>query len=272
MSELRTYFATARACARLATEMCLTFKAENVPSVRKGDKTWVTQADTQIEKELRSLLAKAHPTHKILGEEEGGEIARGDGEYTWVLDPIDGTFSFVHGIPFYSSLIALLKGNQPVLGIASLPAMGIEMSALKGEGVWINAEPYVRSALVGKQNIEVVATADPYRFRMENQEKVLEKFYAEPFRARTYPDALGYYFVLQGHVRAFVDPKVEVWDVAPFHVILPEAGFAIHTWNEKDLQNVPLQRGTSVAYALDPSTRAPLNCSDVLQVIQSDLR
>ena len=277
MSELRSYFATAKACARLATEMCLSFKAESVPSVRKGDKTWVTQADLQIEKELRLLLAKAHPTHKILGEEEGGEIARGEEEYTWVLDPIDGTFSFVHGIPFYSSLIALLKGNKPVIGIACLPAMGVQMSAIAGEGVWINDEPYVRSALVGQHNIEVVATADPYRFRMEGQTKVLEHLYAEPFRARTYPDALGYYFVLQGHVRAFVDPKVEVWDVAPFHVIFPEAGFAIHTWNEPHPEQATLQRGTSVAYALGAAAeqkslrtplQAPLNCSDVLDVLR----
>ena len=112
--------------------------------------------------------------------------------------------------------------------------------------------------------IELLATADHYRFRMEGKDNVLHSLLAEPFKTRTYPDALGYYMLLGGHIRAFVDPKVEVWDVAPFYCILPEAGCEIHSWNGVTGN---LQRGTSVAYALN-DTGLPLLCDDVLKILR----
>jgi fructose-1,6-bisphosphatase/inositol monophosphatase family enzyme len=97
---------------------------------------------------------------------------------------------------------------------------------------------------------------------MEGKEKALQGLYQGDLKCRTYPDALGYYLLLQGSVRAFVDPKVEIWDVAPFHVILPEAGFAIHPWTG----DPKLARGTSVAYALDALGK-PVHCLDVLRTL-----
>ena len=262
-----SYFELAHRVADLAMEGCrraleqgLAFAAE-----RKLDKTWVTEADLSIERAMRAVLSKEAPGTRVLGEEEGGEPLAGGDELVWILDPIDGTFSFVHGIPFYSSLLALYRGNEPLLGIACLPGLGIKMSAQRGKGVFIGKERYVRSRFVGAPQVEIVATADAYRFRMEGSGAVQETLYGEKFKARTYPDALGYWLLLGGHVRAFVDPKVEVWDVAPFHCLLPEAGFAIHSWeNEKS----GLVRGTSIAYPLDADGR-PLACDDVLSVVAS---
>jgi fructose-1,6-bisphosphatase/inositol monophosphatase family enzyme len=239
--------------------------------MRKGDKTWVTEADLFIEKELRSMITKSFPTHAIVGEEEGGELSHHDNsqddQWSWILDPIDGTFSFVHGIPFYSSLLAVIKNGAPYIGFAALPDLGIVMSAERDRGVWINGEPYVKPARVGQEAIELVATADPYRFRMENVGALVEYFYSGEIKARTYPDALGYYMLLRGSVRAFVDPKVEIWDVAPFHVILPEAGFTIHSW-QRTHESRQLERGSSVAYALD-ERGAPLAVDDVLTRLRS---
>lgn len=263
METVQTIYQTAVRCAQVAIDLCLGFRAETVQASRKVDKTWVTEADQSIEAKLREIILTAHPSHAILGEEHGGDFHGDEGEgYTWILDPIDGTFSFIHGIPFYSSLIAVLKGRTPIIGIACLPGMGITMSALKGHGVFVNGEPYQRPRLLGSEAVEIVATADPYRFRLEGHEGVFSTLYGEPFKARTYPDALGYYLLLQGSVRAFVDPKVEIWDVAPFHVILPEAGFAIRPWTASP----GLQRGTSVAYPLDASGQ-PLACADVLAAL-----
>ena len=258
------FFDTARKAANLATQMCLSAVDKSLKSERKVDKTWVTEADQDIEQQLRKLISKAHPDHAILGEEFGGASELDPKRYTWILDPIDGTFSFVHGIPFYSSLIALFRGTEPVLGFACLPGMGIQMSALKGKGAFINDVPYVRPARTGAAQIEIIATADPYRFRMENKSQALDYLYAPERRARTYPDALGYYLLLNGSVRCFVDPKVEIWDVAPFHVILPEAGFAIHPWT----QEKNLVRGTSVAYPLDEQNK-PLGCGEILDFLKT---
>ncbi|MBM3383009.1 MAG: inositol monophosphatase [Betaproteobacteria bacterium] len=270
MSSHTQVYEFARQCMQRSVALCLEFSRKPVGRLRKGDKTWVTEADLAIEKELRSMIQAAFPDHHIVGEEEGGEQpaahAGGENQWTWILDPIDGTFSFVHGVPFYSSLIAVLKNGVPHIGFAALPEMGIVMSAERGCGVWINNIPYVRSERIGQDAIELVATADPYRFAMENVGQLVPKFYTESIKARTYPDALGYYMLLNGSVRAFVDPKVEIWDVAPFHVILPEAGFAIHAWNRSPT-TAKLERGSSVAYALDLKGR-PQAVEDVLEILK----
>lgn len=246
-------------------ERCRAFLAHGVSAERKLDTTWVTAADLAIEREMRTLIAKETPGARVLGEEEGGDPLREGDELTWILDPIDGTFSFVHGIPFYSSLVALYRGKEPLLGVACLPGLGLKMSALRGKGAFLGTERYVRSRFVGSPQVEIVATADPYRFRMEGKAHVMEALYGGGFKSRTYPDALGYHLLLGGHVRAFVDPKVEIWDVAPFHVILPEAGFAIHAWENPHSGPV---RGTSVAYPLD-AAGVPLRVDDVLARVQS---
>lgn len=263
--ELDSVYKTAKQCAQHAMKRCREFSQESVSATRKVDKTWVTAADETIEKELRALITAAHPTHAILGEEFGGsqELMNAN-EWTWVLDPIDGTFSFVHGIPFYSSLIAVLHRGVPTIGFALLPELEITMSAKKGEGAYINETRYVKPTRLDSDSIELVATADDYRFRMENKEHVLNALSGPEFKTRTYPDALGYYLLLNGSVRAFIDPKVEVWDVAPFHVILPEAGFHIGPWEGSKT----LQRGSSVAYALNDKGDAH-RCADVIKVLKS---
>lgn len=270
MSSDTKVYEFARQCMQRSIAMCQSFSRKPLGKLRKGDKTWVTDADLAIESELRRMIAETFPDHHIIGEEHGGSLVGGtDGqatEWTWILDPIDGTFSFVHGVPFYSSLIAVLKNGIPHIGFAALPEMGIVMSAERGRGVWINNMPYVRPERVGQEAIEIVATADPYRFRMENAPQLVDAFYSGEIKARTYPDALGYYLLLQGSVRAFVDPKVEIWDVAPFHVILPEAGFAIHAWG-RNQDTACLEKGSSISYALDLN-RKPVAVDDVFQVIK----
>ncbi len=256
-------FETAKICTELACKMSLSFRHGEDEQSLKQDKTWVTAADKLIENELRKLILKRHPDHNILGEEEGGTLSQDPEQYTWILDPIDGTFSFVHNAPFYSSLIAVLKGTQPIIGFAALPAMGIVMSAMKGHGAFINDKKYQRPKIIGSPAIELIATSDIYRFYMEGKDKIIPHFYGSKIKARTYGDGLAYYLLLNGSVRAFVDPKVEIWDVAPFHVILPEAGFDICTWDKKR----DLIKGTSMAFALDAKNN-PINCQDVLDIIE----
>ncbi|WGL58616.1 inositol monophosphatase [Pigmentibacter sp. JX0631] len=254
-------FATAKKCSQLASKMCLEFKHGVDSQTLKKDKTWVTEADKNIEAELRKIIFENHPDHSILGEEQGGSVNCEKDAYTWILDPIDGTFSFVHNIPFYSSLIAVLKEGKPIIGFAALPALNITMSAMKGSGVFINDEPYSRNKLVGNPLIELIATADPYRFYLENKGEFIQELYSDNYKTRTYPDALGYYLLLNGSIKAFIDPKVEIWDVAPFHVILPEAGFAIHNWEG----NAILQKGNSIAYPID-TQNLPINCSNIVEL------
>ena len=135
-------FKTAKLCSKIASQMSCEFKHGIDVQSLKSDKSWVTSADKKTEEKLRERIFKSHPQHYILGEEEGGILGNEEDQYTWVLDPIDGTFSFVHNIPFYSSLIEVLKGNTPIIGFASLPGMGITISAMKGKGAFINDIKY----------------------------------------------------------------------------------------------------------------------------------
>ena len=254
-------FQSALEFAKLAQDQCRKSSGTQLQMERKADKTWVTQADQNIEIMLRDLINKRYPSHAILGEEQGGSLDDSKGQYTWVLDPIDGTFSFVHNIPFYSSLIAVFYEGKPVIGVASIPEQNIEMSALKDYGAFINGVPYVKPKI--SEELELFSTADPYRFHMAGCPEIFTNLVSPPRKLRTYPDALGYYFLLRGSVRAFVDPKVELWDVAPFHVILPEAGFAIHPWNQSE----GLQAGSSVAHALT-TAQTPHNVDDILEILR----
>lgn len=260
--EVDELYDTARECSQIAANMCREFRRDSMNAQLKADKTWVTAADLSIERKLREFLKMRRTDDSILGEEEGGEWGK-ENQITWILDPIDGTFSFVHGIPFYSSLIAVAYGKTPIIGFAALPGLDITMSAVKGRGAKINNIPYVAPSSNTIENIEIVATADVHRFRMEGHNGVLQKLYGPDFKARTYPDALGYYLLLNGSVRAFVDPKIEVWDVAPFHVILPEAGCVIRPWHASE----GLARGTSVAYRVTGSGE-PMVCDDVLEALR----
>jgi myo-inositol-1(or 4)-monophosphatase len=229
-------------CRNVAIQMALEFQAQGFAMNQKPDSTWVTDADLQIEKVLRKKISSAFPTHHILGEEEGGEFPNKG--VVWILDPIDGTFSFVNGVPFYSSLIAVCVDGVPVIGSASIPGLGWNLYARKGQGARFNDLPF-SPAPSEKVKSEILAIADPYRFRMCGFDVALEKLLGDPNKTRVYPDALGYMLLLRGAVRAFVDPKTEIWDVAPFHVILPECGYSICKWNGR----VELSRGSVFSFA-----------------------
>ena len=226
------------ACRTRAMEMAQAFAREGLTRSVKPDKTFVTHADLAIERELRRMIASRFPGHAVLGEEEGVQSSQAGAAVTWVIDPIDGTFSFMNGIPFYSSLLAVLVEGEPVIGSASLPELGWTLHARKGRGAYFNGERVNKAAAASVQPepSDILAIADPYRFRTVGAGGVLTALLEDPYRSRTYPDALGYMLLLKGAVRGFVDPRTEIWDVAPFHVILPEAGFEMVKWSgEREL-------------------------------------
>jgi histidinol-phosphatase len=144
----------------------------------------------------------------------------------------------MNGIPFYSSLLAVLIDGVPVLGSATLPELGWVLHGRLGRGATFNGkliDPQ-RASDPARQRSDILAIADPYRFRMSGFSDTVDELLSDPFKTRVYPDALGYMLLVTGAVSGFVDPKT---DVAPFHVILPEAGFAIRKWDG----TVSLSRG-----------------------------
>jgi histidinol-phosphatase len=232
-------------CRETAVKMAQEFALRGVQRNQKPDTTFVTEADLEIERTLRAMIKSAFPDHFILGEEEGGAPLGGDtvasGSVTWIIDPIDGTFSFMNGIPFYSSLLAVLIDGVPVLGSATLPELGWVLHGRLGRGATFNGKLIdpLKASDPKRLRSDILAIADPYRFRMSGFSDTVDELLSDPFKTRVYPDALGYMLLVTGAVNGFVDPKTEVWDVAPFHVILPEAGFTIRKWDG----SVSLTRG-----------------------------
>jgi histidinol phosphatase-like enzyme (inositol monophosphatase family) len=206
------------ALARQAGESTLShFRSVELQVERKADSTPVTVADRGAERLLRELLAEAFPDDAVIGEEEddtGGTSGR-----TWVIDPIDGTKAFTHGVPLYSTLLAAADEHGPLLGVICLPALPEVVWAGRGLGCFLDD---VTCHVSDHTEIaEAYVTASALRNWPEG---ALDAVHAEGASVRTWGDAYGYALVATGRVEAMVDHQAAVWDVAPMPVIIGEAG------------------------------------------------
>ena len=197
----------------------------------KSDQSPVTVADRKAEEILRKKISRSYPNHGIIGEEFGE--AESQSEWVWTIDPIDGTRSFIRGLPLFASLIALLHKGEPVLGIISLPALGETAWAVKGKGAYsgrqrlqVSKHSIVKGAFVG--------TADHYCFKEKKCMRLFNRLHREAEIVRTYPDAFGHLMAIRGAIDVMVDPWAHIWDYAPCKIMVREAGgeFANFTGNK----------------------------------------
>ncbi|MEI7887209.1 MAG: inositol monophosphatase family protein [Actinomycetes bacterium] len=183
----------------------------------KGDGTPVTQADRAAERLLRELISDAFPLDGIQGEEEAARV--GSSGRGWVIDPIDGTKAFTHGVGTYSNLLYLEDEHGPAIGVINLPALGETIYAARGLGCFMNGVPCRVSA---RDQLEgsYVACTEFYMWTAE----MFSKVSAAGAHLRTWGDAYGYALVATGRIEAMMDPAFSWWDIAPLTVIIPEAG------------------------------------------------
>lgn len=186
----------------------------------KGDETPVTVADREAEKLLRKLIAEAFPGDEILGEEEGGDT---EAPNRWVLDPIDGTKSFVAGVPLYGTLVSYEVDRVPVLGVAYLPALNDLVFAERGSGCFWNGRPCRVSSRPSVKG-GVVCSSGHSGMLEHGRAEGINRLSQVTMATRTWGDAFGYALVATGRVEAMIDPAVSRWDLSAFDVIIPEAG------------------------------------------------
>ncbi|MBT3513882.1 MAG: hypothetical protein HOB32_02760 [Nitrospina sp.] len=187
----------------------------------KSDLSPVTIADLKVEEILRKKISKAYPNHGILGEEFGGENPKS--EWVWTIDPIDGTRSFIRGLPLFATLISLLHKGDPVMGIIALPALNETAWAIKGKGAFSgNQRLHVSSHNILKGAF--VGTGDKYCFKEKKCINLYNKLHREAEIVRTYPDAFGHLMAIRGAIDVMVDPWAYIWDFAPCKIIVQEAG------------------------------------------------
>lgn len=187
----------------------------------KQDGSPVTIADREAEQAARDWLAAHFPDDGILGEELG-EVEGTSGR-KWIIDPIDGTKSFVRGVPLWGSLVALVEGEKVLAGAAYFPAVEELVVAAPGAGCWWNgsrARVSRTSTLAGA----TVLITDERTFRTAAQRDGWRTLIGEVSVARGWGDCFGYLLVATGRAEAMVDPIVNPWDAACFQPIIEEAG------------------------------------------------
>jgi histidinol phosphatase-like enzyme (inositol monophosphatase family) len=188
----------------------------------KDNQTPVTIADKKTEEVIRREVERRFPDHGILGE-EFGHAPRERSELTWTIDPIDGTRSFIRGIPLWGTLLGVLHRDEPVVGVMVLPMLGETYAAAKGMGTQCNGTP-IHVSPVGKFDKAVVSVGDRSCFSSTKTLSVLERLENEAELVRSYTDCFGHALVARGGADAMIDPMVSVWDVAPIACIVEEAG------------------------------------------------
>jgi myo-inositol-1(or 4)-monophosphatase len=187
----------------------------------KSDDSPVTNADRNAERIIRDLIHKHFPGHGIIGEEYGTENE--DSDIVWVLDPIDGTQSFIHGVPFYTTLIGVLVNNRPEVGVIYAPALGEIASAATGFGAALNGDSMqVREC--DQLNKATFLTTEVTTFKEHGFGEAFEQLLKESRIHRTWGDAYGHLMVAAGRADFMIDPILNIWDAAALLPIVKEAG------------------------------------------------
>jgi histidinol phosphatase-like enzyme (inositol monophosphatase family) len=207
--------------ARLTGEIALKHYRSALTVETKGDGSPVTIADREAEEGARAWLAAHFPEDGILGE-EFGERAGTSGR-RWMLDPIDGTKSFVRGVPLWGSLVALVEGEHVLAGAAYFPAVDELVAAAPGEGCWWNGCRASVSRVSTIADATVLIT-DDRTFPTAEQTAGWRQLASEAKIARGWGDCYGYLLVATGRAEIMVDPIMNPWDAACFQPIIEEAG------------------------------------------------
>lgn len=187
----------------------------------KEDYSPVTNADREAESIIRKKIKENFPEHGIIGEEFGRENE--DSDIVWVLDPIDGTQSFIHGVPFYTTLIGILVNNKPEVGVIYAPALDEIISAATGLGCLYNGESAgVRPCNSLKE--ATFLTTEVTTFAEHGFEKPLQELLNSTRIHRTWGDAYGHMMVAIGRADVMIDPILSIWDAAALLPVIQEAG------------------------------------------------
>ncbi len=188
----------------------------------KPDDTPVTESDRAVEQAIRGRLAEVRPDDRVVGEEYGGSDPVGAGR-RWIIDPIDGTKSYMRAMPTWSTLIALVVDGVVEVGVVSMPALERRWWAVRGGGAFANGRRIHVSAIAQLADAHVAWSAIEDWDAIGRPEAILE-LCRRAWRSRGVGDAWQYMLVAEGAVEVALDPQVSVWDMAPLQVIIEEAG------------------------------------------------
>ncbi len=250
-----SFLKSALAAASAATEEILRYYRGDFEVELKADQTPVTVADRRAEEIIRGILLTEFPDHGFFGEEGGKQ--QEDAEYLWLVDPIDGTKSFVGGYGMFSTQIALMHRGRLVLGVSSAPAAGEVAWAARGMGAMLDGS---RIAVSRKTRLSdaSVSTGNLQTMARSSQWARLGKIFGMVNRTRGYGDYYHYHRLAAGQLDAVIESDVNILDIAALSVIVEEAG-GIFTDLEGRPPGLPTTSVLAAVPALHPQLLDILN-------------
>ena len=190
-----------------------------------------TNADLNAEKIMRRLINKNFPSHGIIGEELGSENE--DAEYVWVLDPIDGTKAFVSGLPFFGTMIGLIKNSEPILGLIDQP--------ITKDRIWGSSKgSFLNNKSVKTRNFKsidetICAITDPAMFIENDKDKAIYNMVVDKtLYVRHGTDCWGYAMCAGGTIDLVLEKDLEIWDIVAARAIIEAAGGIVTAWNKTE--------------------------------------
>ena len=220
MSEIANLLEIAERAAKAAERVILSNFESDLSVEWKPDNTPVTIADKGAEEALRKVFSAETPDFGVIGEEFG--VENPDAEYRWIFDPIDGTKSFIRGVPFFGTLIGLYRKGEPLAGVVNLPALRHILVAGKGCGAFVDGKRARVSNVPLREGLALSGTVNT--FDSEGKTAFFERYRKSAALYRGWGDCYGYFLVATGRAEAMVDPVVSLWDIAAFPTIFSEAG------------------------------------------------
>ena len=187
----------------------------------KADESPVTVADRSTEEFIRNEIEKRFPADGILGEEFGEKP--GTSGKRWILDPIDGTKSFIRGVPLYGTMIALEENGKSQVGAVHFPPLGDTIAAFSGGGCYFNGERCRVSETDSISKATILITTAPKILKYHG-EKALLRLMRECGLVRGWSDCYGFMLVARGDADAMYESRMHVWDTAPLMILVEEAG------------------------------------------------
>jgi histidinol-phosphatase len=219
----------------------------------KADNTPVTVADRESEATIRAIIKAHYPTHSILGEEGGA--TEGDPDFRWIIDPLDGTKSFVRGVPLYGTLVGLEIEGEVKVGAVYMPALDELVSAATGLGCYWNGR---RASVSNTNKLETATLLTTSSESCRKRGGAYDKLARKMQLTRGWGDCYGYVLVATGRAEVMLDAGMNPWDCAPIVPILSEAGGMFSDWG-----------GTTTIYGRDGLGTNGVLHDQVLEILQA---
>ncbi len=222
MTNNQQWLDVASELAALTGSVALDLFRKGIAVDLKADRSPVTEADRSAERAAREWIAKRFPEHGVIGEEYGED--RPGSRLRWLIDPIDGTRTFVAGVPLWGSLVALCDGEDVIAGAAAYPAVGESLVAAVGAGCWANGVRCSVSATSELSSALVLTTDEQFRASTPAKRDAWLRLASSAGNSRTWGDCYGYLLVATGRAEVMIDGAMHPWDAAPLLPIITEAG------------------------------------------------